>query len=131
MIGHISSDSSLPANSFRFSNNTGAAAIVYIKLNGHPVPVFIGAGPVLEPKSSVRVWLAKYVEARNMVDQFERSVDLDFAGKGSVAVTFDGSGNWVVGGEVLGGDSGLTQDDEREMQGFGRAPQNERGEDSD
>ncbi|RSL54736.1 hypothetical protein CEP53_007358 [Fusarium sp. AF-6] len=100
--GPINGDPSAPKDGIRFINETnGAAAILFKKINGEKVPIYISANAPgstedIEPLGRVAVWFQSETETSMMISELPgayRELEMSFMTEATLQYT--GSGSWV------------------------------------
>ncbi|RSL96322.1 hypothetical protein CEP52_011545 [Fusarium oligoseptatum] len=100
--GPINDDPSAPKDGIRFINETnGAAAILFKKINGEKVPIYISANAPgstedIEPLGRVAVWFQIEAETSMMISELPgayRELEMSFMTEATLQYT--GSGSWV------------------------------------
>lgn len=103
--GSVNDDSNAPSAGFRFINKTsGAAAVLYKKINGLNSPIYFSANAPLPPGAEeftpvnkVAVWFSSTVTTSTLISNFQGKVqEVDFTGRKEVAVEYSGTGAWSV-----------------------------------
>ncbi|RSM12719.1 hypothetical protein CDV31_006186 [Fusarium ambrosium] len=100
--GPINDDPSASKDGIRFVNETnGAAAILFKKINGAKVPIYISANAPgstgdIEPLGRVAVWFQSEAETSMMISELPgayRELEMSFMTEATLQYT--GSGSWV------------------------------------
>jgi hypothetical protein len=97
-------DDSAPEAGFLFTNQLEVAAVLYREIQGefkaiyitHVGPMPKGSKEKLTPKQKVFVWFSDNFEDETMIDDFSGELkEIDFSGKTTASIKFDGGGNWL------------------------------------
>lgn len=105
VTGTVDKDPQAPPKGFRFINNTsGAAAVVYKKINGVASPIYFSAKAPLPPGkedlipvNKVAVWFSCSAVTQTMISSFGTSFQVvDYTGKTQAAVKYNEEGDWSI-----------------------------------